>query len=97
MSQNDLAPALADALGYQSAATVSKEELAELRNVKAIATELINYVADRYGVTSIGEFTCPIHRRLAAALGKFSKDSRRHTQSALDALRAAKEASRGNR
>lgn len=45
----------------------------EALSVVGIADELIDFVISRYGVTSLDGFTCPIHRRLAQALGKFSE------------------------
>jgi len=35
------------------------------------AEDLINFVITKYNVTSLDEFTCPLHRQLAEALGKF--------------------------
>lgn len=35
------------------------------------AEKLIDFVIARYDVKSLDEFTCPLHRALAASLGKF--------------------------
>lgn len=46
---------------------------AKLALIASISEELIDFVIRKYRVGSLNDFTCPIHRRLAVALGKFTE------------------------
>ena len=59
-----------DVMGWNFILWVRQRRLGE---VLRISEELIDFVVEKYGVKSLDEFTCPIHRRLAVALGKFSE------------------------
>ncbi len=41
--------------------------------IKLAALELIQFVVDKYGITSYREFTCPYMRRLAKSLDFFDR------------------------
>lgn len=46
-------------------------EFGRALDICIIAEELIDFIIEKYGVKSLEDFTCPIHRRLAVALNKF--------------------------
>jgi len=39
--------------------------------VELAAEDLLNFVIAKYNINSLDEFTCPMHRQLAEALGRF--------------------------